>query len=54
MESATQIDADTSNDDFIWSPNSTTSVTAAAKDFANGYGVPGLPTTNLTAEVLSR
>lgn len=53
MASATDIDADT-NDDFIWSPNSTTSVSSTNNDFTNGYGIPGLPTTNLTAEVLSQ
>ncbi len=46
------------SDNFIWSPYSTTTQTtitagALANDFLNGYGVPGLPTTNLTPQTLS-
>ncbi|PIP73995.1 MAG: hypothetical protein COW88_00260 [Candidatus Lloydbacteria bacterium CG22_combo_CG10-13_8_21_14_all_47_15] len=45
----TLIDADT-NDDFIWSPISTTSsVLITDYDWTNGYLVPGLPTTNMTS-----
>lgn len=39
---------------FIWSPNSITTVTSKdANDYANGYGVPGLPASNLTPQILS-
>ena len=39
---------------FIWTPNSITTVTDRfANDYANGYGVPGLPTSNLTPQILS-
>ena len=43
------------NDDFIWRPFSTSTTQAAgasnaANDYADGYGVPGLPTTNTTAQ----
>lgn len=41
------VDSDT-NDDFIWSPISTTSSeTLNDLDWTNGYLVPGLPTTNM-------
>lgn len=41
-------------DNFLWTPNSTTTITAnAANDFLNGYGVSGLPTSNLTPQTLS-
>src|SRR3989344_1956861 len=42
------------DDDFIWTPNSTTTVTATYNDFTNGYLLPGLPTSNMNAQVLSR
>jgi len=43
-----------SNDDFIWSPNATTTSLVTNVDWTNGYGVSGLPSTNMSAEVLSR
>jgi hypothetical protein len=44
------------DNDFIWSPISTSTGTASIDDFdwTNGYGVTGLPGTNMTAEVLSQ
>ncbi|MFM2357526.1 MAG: hypothetical protein RJA61_263 [Candidatus Parcubacteria bacterium] len=51
--SASGIDAD-ANDDFIWSPNSTGTTAVDTDDFTNGFGLIGLPTTNMTAEVLSK
>ncbi|TSC61702.1 MAG: hypothetical protein Athens041674_685, partial [Parcubacteria group bacterium Athens0416_74] len=43
MGNTTVLDAD-SNDDFVWSPNSTSTTPAFAnQDWTNGYGVPGLP-----------
>lgn len=42
------------NNDFVWSPNATTSSTITHRDWTNGYGVSGLPSANLTAEVISR
>ncbi len=55
MATAANVDADTGgNDDFIWSPNATTSSVVTAVDWTNGYGVSGLPGTNMSAEVLSR
>lgn len=54
MHSAATTDTDTNND-FIWSPNSTsTSIGIGDLDFANGYGMTGLPTTNMASESLSR
>ena len=47
------LDTDTHND-FIWSPNATTSSTLLHRDWTNGYGVSGLPSGNLSAEVISR
>ena len=54
MQSAGNVDLDF-NDDFIWSPLST-SVTADvfAPDWTNGYGVPGLPSTNMAPETISK
>jgi hypothetical protein len=54
MAAANNIDSDTANDDFIWSPISTTTQnTINDFDFTNGYQVPGLPATNMTAESLT-
>lgn len=55
MGQAALIEADT-NDDFIWSDfssDATTSHTLLTGDWMNGFKVPGLPTTNLDADVLS-
>jgi len=44
---ASALDAD-ANDNFIWSPNSTSSTVGLYDlDYTNGYGLPGLPTTNM-------
>ncbi len=41
--------------DFIWSPRSTSTAEAIADlDWTNGYGVPGLPSSNMTVETLSK
>ncbi|MFC1756707.1 beta strand repeat-containing protein [Patescibacteria group bacterium] len=53
MAQGSEIDADT-NDDFIWSPNSTTSSIATSdQDYTNGYGLLGLPSTNMGSETLT-
>jgi hypothetical protein len=48
------VDSDTSDHDFIWSPNSTTTNDTTAElgnvDYTNGYGVTGLPATNMVIE----
>ena len=51
MFKATTTDAELTNDDFIWSPRST-STAASVEDFdwTNGYGVIGLPATQMNAE----
>lgn len=42
------------SNNFVWTPNSTTTITSwNANDFLNGYGVSGLPATNLTPQTLS-
>ncbi len=43
-----------SNNDFIWSPNATTTSVYANNDWTNGYGLVGLPASNMSAEVLSK
>lgn len=53
MGTFSSINGDTNND-FIWSPNSTTTSAVTTVDWTNGYGVSGLPTQNLSAEVLSK
>ncbi|MBI4992180.1 MAG: peptidoglycan-binding protein [Candidatus Harrisonbacteria bacterium] len=53
MTSAAGADAD-ANDDLIWTPNSTTTSAVANNDFTNGYNVSGLPSSAMTAQVLSR
>ena len=41
------------NNDFIWSPISVVTVVQRSdRDWTNGYGVSGLPSTNLTTETL--
>ncbi len=46
------VDSD-SNDDFIWSPRSTSSPSNTNLDFTNGYQVDGLPSGNMTQELLT-
>jgi len=41
------------DNDFIWSGNSTTTSGVGHYDWSNGFVVEGLPSTNLTAEVLT-
>lgn len=54
MMNATDLDSD-SNDDFIWSPNSTsTSPSFNNQDWTNGYGVPGLSGSGSDPVTLSR
>ena len=51
---AVDIDSETTHDDFIWSPNSTTTNDTTVKlsglDYTNGYFVPGLSLTNMAVE----
>jgi hypothetical protein len=42
------------NDDFLWSPNATTTADLDSDDWTNGFGLIGLPSANMTAEVLSQ
>lgn len=53
VTNATTVQSDTNND-FIWSPNTTTASTPNTVDWSNGYGVTGLPGTYMSAEVLSK
>ncbi|HEY4499600.1 MAG TPA: peptidoglycan-binding protein [Candidatus Paceibacterota bacterium] len=51
---ASGVDND-AHDDFIWSPISTTTAADVDDlDWTNGYGVVGLPSTNMTAETISK
>ena len=55
MGSALSINNDVgSNNDFIWSPNATSTSVNASLDWTNGYGLVGLPASNMSAEVLSK
>ena len=45
--------ADQTHNDLIWSPNATTTAALSSKDWTNGFGVVGLPATNMAAEVVS-
>ncbi|MEK7542013.1 MAG: hypothetical protein AAB533_04145, partial [Patescibacteria group bacterium] len=41
--------------DFVWRPFSTTTTQSnVANDFATGYGLPGLPTTNTNTQILTQ
>lgn len=50
---ATGLDADT-NDDFVWSPHTAATAVPATSDWVNGYLVSGLPSTNLSVQILSK
>ncbi|KND46750.1 MAG: Beta-galactosidase [Parcubacteria bacterium C7867-006] len=55
MGTALQINNDAgSNNDLIWSPNATSTSVNASNDWTNGYGIVGLPSSNMSAEVLSK
>jgi len=41
--------AATTTNDFIWSPNSTTTTAASVADWSNGYGVNGLPSFGISS-----
>ena len=51
LESATDADADT-NDDFVWSPNATTTSSLSHLDWTNGHFVSGLPADNMDSQVI--
>ncbi len=53
MSTAFAINSDTNND-FIWSPNATSTSVVASSDWTNGFGLVGLPASNMSAEVLSK
>ncbi len=50
MGNFTTLNAD-SNDDFIWSPNSTSTAVVADLDWTNGFGVVGLPSSGLSETI---
>lgn len=43
----TAANAGTATTDFIWSPNSTTTVSRTSQDWTNGFGINGLPSSGL-------
>lgn len=53
MGTATAVDGITDND-FIWSPNATTTSAAAHVDWTNGYGVSGLPADGTDTVTISK
>ena len=54
MTSAATVEADTLNDDFIWSDMHNGAHASTTADWTNGYLVNGLNSTSSTAEVLSK
>jgi hypothetical protein len=52
VDLAATVDADTHND-FIWTPNATTTSLITHQDFTNGFGVDGLPADNMDSWTLS-
>ena len=55
LRGAVAVDNDNgSNDDFIWSPNATTTSNLTHLDWTNGYFVPGLPAGNMDSVVLTK
>ena len=53
LETANTVDAQSANNDFIWSPNTTTTSATTTVDWTNGYLLPGLPSTNMEAQTFS-
>ncbi len=53
MATSTAVNNDTNND-FIWSPNATSTSVVSSNDWTNGFGLVGLPAVNMSPEVLSR
>lgn len=53
MASSTGIDTD-DEDDFIWSPNATTTSLTTHVDWTNGYFVTGLPSDNMDSKTLTK
>ena len=47
-------DVDSNGDDFIWSPNATTTSLITHQDWTNGYFVSGLPSDNMDSQTLSK
>lgn len=39
---------------FIWSPNSTSTAATTTQDWLNGYELPGLPSTNMQSQTISK
>jgi hypothetical protein len=55
MASTTNAQAEVySNDDFIWSPNATTTSVGTHLDWANGFNVPGLPSDGSASVTLEK
>lgn len=54
MENANTVDLQASVNDFIWSPNTTTTAATTSVDWANGFRLPGLPSTNMEQQTFSK
>ncbi|MBI2055031.1 MAG: peptidoglycan-binding protein [Candidatus Sungbacteria bacterium] len=54
LEQANTVDLEAGDQDFIWSPNTTTTAATTSVDWANGYELPGLPSTNMEQQTISR
>lgn len=53
MATSTAVD-DHTDDNFIWSPNSTTTATANDVDWTNGFNIPGLPSGGSDSVTISK
>lgn len=54
MGTSTSDIADDTNDDFIWSPNATSTSEAGHDDWTNGYFISGLPSAGTDGETISK
>lgn len=54
LATTTYLQAELEND-FVWRPfSTTTSQSINANDYANGYGIPGLPNTNTNTQIITQ
>lgn len=54
LETANTVDAQSPTNNFVWSPNTTSTAATTTPDWVNGFEVPGLPSTNMEAQSFSR
>lgn len=54
VEPAGTVDAITTNNDFVWSPNTTSTSATTTNDWTNGFRLPGLGSTNMESQIISK